>query len=119
MKSAIRRCVAAAVLATAGITLVLSIGLPHPGAAERGYGAVIGLLGCLLAVRWLRSSAGGQAPAGRFDPWTVDQLEPPPEAPAAKAMKDLESALHLGASTIGSFDRLVQPRLRALASARL
>jgi hypothetical protein len=119
MSRAARRSIAAAVLATASLALALGIGLPDPGAAERAYGGLLGLLGCLLAVSWLRSTAEGRAPAGRFSSGAAGERDEAPEPPVVEAVRDLERALRLGISTIGTFNRLVQPRLQSLATAKL
>jgi hypothetical protein len=119
MTRMVHRSIALAVLATAGLTLALGIGLPDPRAAERAYGGVVGLLGCLLAMSWLRATAQGRAPDGRFSPGSAQEPDEPPQPPVVAAILDLERALRLGTSTIGSFNRLVQPRLRSLAEAKL
>jgi len=113
------RSIAVAVLATAALALALGLGLPDPGAAERAYGGLVGFLGCLLAMSWLRLTAEGPAPAGRFSPGGAEATEGPPQPPVVEAIRDLERALRLGTATIGTFNRLVQPRLQALATAKL
>jgi hypothetical protein len=110
---------AAAVLATAALVLALGVGLSDPGAAERAYGALLGLLGCLLALSWLRTTAEGRAPTGRFSPGGAQQRDPPPQPPLVETIRDLERALRLGNSTIGSYNRLVLPRLQSLVTAKL
>jgi hypothetical protein len=107
------------VLATAALWLALGLGLSDPGAAERAYGGLLGLLGCVLAMSWLRSTAEGRAPTGRFSPGRPEVRDPPPQQPLVETIRDLERALRLGSSTIGSYNRLVQPRLRSLATSRL
>ncbi|MGD0595307.1 MAG: hypothetical protein ABSB54_16690 [Acidimicrobiales bacterium] len=108
-----------AILASGGLALALGLGLPDRGAAERAFAALIGLLGCVLAMQWLRSSAEGAAPQGRFAV-TVDRPEDVrQQAPAVESAKNLERALRLGASTIGSYNLLVRPRLQALAAEKL
>jgi hypothetical protein len=106
-------------LASGGLALALGVGLPDPGTAERVYAAVIGLLGCVLAVGWLQSTAEGGAPRGRFSIANDDPEDDPPQAPTVEAAKHLERALGLGTATIGSFTLIVQPRLQALARSKL
>jgi len=113
------RVMVLAILASGGLALALGLGLPDPGAAERAFAALIGLLGCLLAMRWLRLHAEGGAPQDRFSVAPDDPKEPPPRAPNVEAAENLERALSLGVSTIGSYNLLVLPRLQALASAKL
>ena len=76
-----RQSIAAIVIAGAGLALALGVGLPDPRAAERAFAALLGLLGCLLALSWLRSTAAGQAPDGRFSPGRQEERDAPPEAP--------------------------------------
>jgi hypothetical protein len=111
--------IAVVVIASAALALVLAIGLPDPGAGERAYGGLVGLLGCVLAMRWLRSTAEGRAPAGRFSAGEAEERDDPPQPPVVEAIRDLERALRLGTSTIGSYNRLVGPRLQSLATAKL
>jgi hypothetical protein len=120
MRRRLRGSIAVAVLATAALVLDLGMGLPDPGAAERAYGGFVGLVGCLLAMSWLRTTAGGGAESGRFSVGAVFGRQPePPQPPVVEATRDLERALRLGAWTIGSFNVLVQPRLQSLATAKL
>lgn len=114
-----RQSIAAIVIAGAGLALSLGVGLPDPRAAERAFAALLGLLGCLLALSWLRSTAAGQAPDGRFSPGRQEERDAPPEAPLVEAISDLERALRIGTATIGSYNRLVKPRLQSLATAKL
>jgi hypothetical protein len=113
------RVVALAVIASGGLALALGIGLPDPGAAERAYGALIGLLSCLLALRWLLASAAGRAPHGRFGVLETEPERAPLQPPAVAAADNLTRALGLGVTTIGSYNLLVLPRLQGLARAAL
>jgi hypothetical protein len=113
------RVVALAILGSFGLVMALGLGLPDPGIAERSFGALIGLLGCVLAMQWLRSNAEGRSPQGRFSVALDLPEEAPPQAPAVASAKNLERALTLGASTIGSYNLLVLPHLQTLAESKL
>jgi hypothetical protein len=106
-----------ALAATTGIVLALVDGAPDPGVAVRSYAAVVGGLAAVSAASWLRRDRRGWSGAGAARSGTEpegDVLDP-----AAAAWQELERALRFGATTIGDFRLLVQPRLRALAFARL
>lgn len=119
LSRAAARVVALAVIASGGLALALGIGLPDPGTAERAYGAFIGLLSCLLALRWLLASAAGRAPYGRFGVLAAEPENPPLQPPAVAAADNLTRHLGLGVTTIGSYNLLVLPRLQSLARAAL
>jgi len=113
------RVVTLAVLASCGLAFALGVGLPDPGAAERAFAGLIGALGCVLAMQWLRSNAEGASPKGRFSVADDRPDAVAPQPPAVEAARTLARALRLGASTIGSYNLLVRPRLQALAAAKL
>ena len=113
------RVLALAVLGSFGLVMALGLGLPDPGVAERSFGALIGVLGCVLGLQWLRSTAEGRNPQGRFGVAIERPDEDPPQAPAVASAKNLERALKLGASTIGSYNLLVLPHLQILANSKL
>jgi hypothetical protein len=104
------------VVSTIGIVLALADGAPDPGVAIRCYAAMMGSLAVLAAVAWLqgdrRAWSGAGAPRARDEP--EDEMDP-----AAASWQELERALRFGVTTIGDYRLSVQPRLSALASARL
>ncbi len=119
MNRAIGLSIALVLLASAGLVVALSVGLPDPGAAERAYAAVVGTTCCVLGIIWLRLTATGPAPEGRFGALGRSESDDEADTPIVEATRSLERSLRLGASTMGEFRRLVEPRLRSLTSARL
>jgi hypothetical protein len=107
------------VLAGAALAVALGLGLPDPGAAERSFAAFVGVLSCALIWGWLRSTAAGRSPQGRFSVAVANPAEPERLAPAVVATKSLERGLGLGSSNIGSYNLFVRPRLEGLAAAKL
>ena len=108
-----------ATLGTAGLGLALGLGLPDPGAAERSYAALIALLGCMLAMGWLRGTTDEGGLSTRAVAVEPGRGDLPTEAPAVAASNDLARALDLGVVTIGAFTQMVMPRLRTLAATKL
>lgn len=104
-------------LAGGGLALALGLGLPDPGVAERAFAGFAGVLGVLVAWSWLRTAVG-ERPLPRA-PTTDDDEGLSSLAPTLEAAATLERAIGFGVTTMGSFDQLVRPRLRALAEARL
>ena len=104
------------VLSTIGIVLALVDGAPDPGVAIRSYAAMMGSLAVLAASAWIQRdrrawSGAGAARVG---------AEPEEETdPAAACFQELERALRFSVTTIGDYRLNVEPRLGAIASARL
>ncbi|HKH87861.1 MAG TPA: hypothetical protein VKA05_03520 [Acidimicrobiales bacterium] len=119
MNRAIGLSIALVVLTTTGLAIAIGVGIPDPGAAERAYAAVVGATCCVLGVIWLRMVATGTAPEGRLGVLGNTEDEDKAEPPVVEASRSIERALRLGASTMGEFSRLVEPRLRVLTAARL
>ncbi|HXY44957.1 MAG TPA: hypothetical protein VEH29_12285 [Acidimicrobiales bacterium] len=111
--------IALALVASGGLALALGLGLPDPGAAERAFAGLIGVLGCVPALRWLRSNGDGRAAPERLRLAVDDRQEPRPQAPAVESAQNLQRALTLGTVTIGSYNLLVRSRLQALAAGKL
>lgn len=116
---AIVRLAATAGVGAGGLALALGLGLPDPGVAERAFAGLLGLLGCVLALRWFRAIAEGGAPRDRFSVATERPGAAPPLAPSVESTLRLGRALGFGVSTIGSYNLFVRPRLQALAEAKL
>jgi hypothetical protein len=111
--------VALAALGTAGLGLALGLGLPDPGTAERSFAGLIGLLGCMVAFRWLRGTTDERGVGTRAIAVDAGRDALSTEAPAVAASKDLARALDLGVETIGAFTQMVLPRLKVLAATKL
>lgn len=118
MSRTIRRVVVVLVmLSTTGVVLALVDGAPDPGIAIRCYAAVIGTLAVISATSWLRLSR--RAFSGATGDRSGRESEINTTGPMATAWLELERALRFGATTMGDYRLLVQPRLSELASRRL
>lgn len=112
-----RTYIALAIAFTTGLVLAMVDGAPDPGAAIRAYAAAMGCLAVLGATSFLRrgrrswSGAGAVRSAGERE---IDAADP-----EMAAWQELERAVRFGAVTIGDYRLIVQPRLSALAAARL
>ncbi len=116
---AVLRLAVTAAVGAGGLALALGLGLPDPGVAERAFAGLLGLLGCVLALRWFRAIAEGRAPRDRFRVATERATAAQPLAPSVESTLRLGRALGFGVSTIGSYNLFVRPRLQALAEAKL